>query len=47
MLVEMEDAMDEREANAIPKGPEWLWNWRWWVTIVILGSIIAFIRLSH
>jgi hypothetical protein len=27
----------EREANQIPEGPRWLWDWTWWVAIVIGG----------
>ncbi len=39
--------MDEREANAIPKGPRWLWDWKWWLGIILLASFITFIRLTH
>ena len=31
--------MNEREANEIPKGPRWLWDWKWWLTMVMIGAI--------
>ncbi len=31
--------MNEREANQIPDGPRWLWDWKWWATIILIGLI--------
>lgn len=25
------------DEKGIPKGPEWLWDWRWWFAIVALA----------
>lgn len=28
---------DELDENGIPKGPRWLWDWTWWVAIIVGG----------
>lgn len=39
--------MDEREANTIPKGPRWLWDWKWWVAIVGIGILWTILRMMN
>lgn len=36
--------MDEREANEIPKGARWLWDWKWWVSIVAMSVALYLFR---
>lgn len=40
--------MNEREANEIPKGARWLWDWKWWLTIAIISAVFVGLRvLNH
>jgi hypothetical protein len=34
----------EREANQIPEGPRWLWDWTWWVAAVSFGVIYFIVQ---
>lgn len=36
--------MGEREDNEIPKGPEWLWNPVWWISIIAFGLGLYAVR---
>jgi len=39
--------MNEREANEIPKGARWLWDWKWWATIIAIGVIWYVLRVVN
>lgn len=39
--------MNEREANEIPKGPRWLWDWKWWATIIVFSVFLVGLRLLN
>lgn len=39
--------MNEREANQIDKGPRWLWDWKWWVSIIAIGLIWYVLRVLN
>ena len=37
--------MGEREDNEIPKGPEWLRSWGWWLQLV--GVAVALVAIRY
>lgn len=39
--------MNEREANRIPQGPRWLWDWKWWGMIIAIGVGWYLLRLFN
>jgi hypothetical protein len=46
-MSEDEARRKEREQNQIPQGPRWLWDWRWWLGIIVTGSIAYLIAKAN
>ena len=34
----------EREQNTVSKGPRWLWDWKWWVSISMIATVVVAAR---
>jgi len=36
--IETEARRKEREQNTVSRGPRWLWDWKWWVAILMIAA---------
>ena len=47
-MSDLEAKRKEREQNTISKGPRWLWDWKWWVSISMIAIVWTLARyINH
>lgn len=38
-MTDTDSRRKEREQNAVPRAPRWLWDWKWWVSIIMIAVV--------